>query len=76
MKLYDTFVKSLLLNCMFQAGYQITQKDNPIASNGRIDFIVPNRSGPSKHYYHSVRLTQLQLEEDSGKSIHDEDFDR
>ncbi|KAK7063261.1 hypothetical protein SK128_028364 [Halocaridina rubra] len=58
------------------AGYQITQKDCPIASNGRINFIVSNPASNPKIYHHSVRLVQLQLEEDSGKSIHDAEFNR
>lgn len=53
------------------AGYQITQKDCPIAKDGFISFNVPVQEYSMKFYSHSVRLTQLQLEEDSGKSIHD-----
>lgn len=58
------------------AGYQITQKDNPIASNGYLKYIVSNPTSHVKHYRHGVQLIQLQLEEDSGKSIHDADYDR
>nr|XP_053641409.1 glutamyl-tRNA(Gln) amidotransferase subunit B, mitochondrial-like [Cherax quadricarinatus] len=58
------------------AGYQITQLDYPLASNGRLEFIVLNSSLHKHPYRHSVDLLQLQLEEDSGKSIHDKDNNR
>lgn len=53
------------------AGYQITQQRAPLASDGTLTFpvLVP---GSRKHYYKNVRLHQLQLEQDSGKSLHDE----
>lgn len=51
------------------AGYQITQQRAPLASNGSvtIDVVVPG----VKPYQKTVRLHQLQLEQDSGKSLHD-----
>ncbi|XP_071524686.1 uncharacterized protein GatB isoform X2 [Panulirus ornatus] len=58
------------------AGYQITQFYHPLASNGRIEFIVYNPAVHKFPYRHSVELIQLQLEEDSGKSIHDKDNNR
>lgn len=53
------------------AGYQITQQRAPLASSGLISFpvIVPG----AKLYYKSSRLHQLQLEQDSGKSLHDDE---
>lgn len=52
-------------------GYQITQQRQPLARDGYIDLPIfgPNNKKP---YKKSVRLTQLQLEQDSGKSLHDE----
>ncbi|XP_064078845.1 glutamyl-tRNA(Gln) amidotransferase subunit B, mitochondrial-like isoform X5 [Macrobrachium nipponense] len=61
----------IILSNIFQAGYQITQKDSPVAKDGCISFNVPVQECSMKFYSHAVRLTQLQLEEDSGKSIHD-----
>ncbi|XP_034488326.1 glutamyl-tRNA(Gln) amidotransferase subunit B, mitochondrial [Drosophila innubila] len=51
-------------------GYQITQQRAALANNGLMTFpvITPGK----KVYYKSVNLLQLQLEQDSGKSLHDE----
>ncbi|XP_045133440.1 glutamyl-tRNA(Gln) amidotransferase subunit B, mitochondrial-like [Portunus trituberculatus] len=58
------------------AGYQITQSEFPLASNGKLEFITYNPSVHKFPYRRSVDLIQLQLEEDSGKSIHDTDSNR
>ncbi|KAM7361563.1 glutamyl-tRNA(Gln) amidotransferase subunit B, mitochondrial [Cochliomyia hominivorax] len=51
-------------------GYQITQQRTALANNGQITFPVIQ---PGKKIYHkTVRLLQLQLEQDSGKSLHDD----
>jgi aspartyl-tRNA(Asn)/glutamyl-tRNA(Gln) amidotransferase subunit B len=50
-------------------GYQITQQVKPIAENGRLDFDV-QKDGKFL-YKSSVRIARIQLEQDSGKSIHD-----
>lgn len=52
-------------------GYQITQQRQPLATDGHLDLLIlgPNTKKP---YKKSVRLIQLQLEQDSGKSLHDE----
>lgn len=55
------------------AGYQITQQRAPLASNGTFTFPVFVPGVTKKPYYKTVRLHQLQLEQDSGKSLHDED---
>ena len=49
-------------------GYQITQFDTPLCTNG----IVPIRlkSGEEKE----IRLTRIHMEEDTGKSMHDQDL--
>jgi aspartyl-tRNA(Asn)/glutamyl-tRNA(Gln) amidotransferase subunit B len=46
-------------------GYQITQHDRPLATDGAVD--VPSAGGTARH----VRIRRLHLEEDSGKSLHD-----
>jgi aspartyl-tRNA(Asn)/glutamyl-tRNA(Gln) amidotransferase subunit B len=50
-------------------GYQITQQVKPIAEKGRLDFDV-QKDGKFL-YKSSVRITRIQLEQDSGKSLHD-----
>jgi aspartyl-tRNA(Asn)/glutamyl-tRNA(Gln) amidotransferase subunit B len=47
-------------------GYQISQYETPVVQGGRVEFLL----GESKK---SVRLTRAHLEEDAGKSLH-EDF--
>jgi len=47
-------------------GYQITQDKTPICTNGSIDVTV---DGKKKN----IRLQRIHMEEDSGKSIHDQD---
>lgn len=49
------------------AGYQITQQRLPLAIDGNISFFVSNVKSP---YLKSSRIHQIQLEQDSGKSIH------
>ena len=47
-------------------GYQISQYEIPVVQGGRVDFVL---AGAPR----SVRLTRAHLEEDAGKSLH-EDF--
>ncbi|XP_055586943.1 glutamyl-tRNA(Gln) amidotransferase subunit B, mitochondrial [Uranotaenia lowii] len=53
------------------AGYQITQQREPLARGGLLSFPVFVPGVTRKPYYKSARLLQLQLEQDSGKSLHD-----
>ncbi|XP_058462493.1 glutamyl-tRNA(Gln) amidotransferase subunit B, mitochondrial [Malaya genurostris] len=53
------------------AGYQITQQRAPLARGGALTFPVIIPGVTRKPYYKSSRLHQLQLEQDSGKSLHD-----
>jgi aspartyl-tRNA(Asn)/glutamyl-tRNA(Gln) amidotransferase subunit B len=53
-------------------GYQITQSESPIGVNGFLDFVVFNRFKHEKAYLKTSKIKQLQLEQDSGKSLHDE----
>jgi len=56
------------------AGYQITQHFSPIARNGKLDYVVVPQvldGEEEKIVRKSVRIIQVQIEQDSGKSIHD-----
>lgn len=48
-------------------GYQITQFDTPICTGGSVEITLKN--GTKKQ----IGLTRIHMEEDSGKSIHDQD---
>ena len=48
-------------------GYQITQDTTPICNNGYI-ILFPNTVNEKK-----INITRIHLEEDAGKSIHDQD---
>jgi len=48
-------------------GYQITQDTTPICNGGSIDIKLEN--GQTK----SINLTRIHMEEDAGKSMHDQD---
>ncbi|XP_058129585.1 glutamyl-tRNA(Gln) amidotransferase subunit B, mitochondrial [Anopheles ziemanni] len=52
-------------------GYQITQQRSPLARRGSLSFPVFIPGITKVPYYKSARLHQLQLEQDSGKSLHD-----
>jgi aspartyl-tRNA(Asn)/glutamyl-tRNA(Gln) amidotransferase subunit B len=46
-------------------GYQISQYETPVVQGGTIEFILGNTA-------HKVRLTRAHLEEDAGKSLHED----
>lgn len=52
-------------------GYQISQMDDPIVGEGQIDIVV--HEGTDKEYTKTIGVTRAHLEEDAGKSLH-EDF--
>lgn len=52
-------------------GYQITQQRAPLATGGQLTCHVHVPGVTQRPYAKLVRLTQLQLEQDSGKSLHD-----
>ncbi|KAJ8298052.1 hypothetical protein KUTeg_024583 [Tegillarca granosa] len=54
------------------AGYQITQQRQPLAVEGHVNYLnfTPGIEGEPEPK--TVNLEQLQLEQDSGKSLHDE----
>jgi len=53
-------------------GYQISQMDLPVVGKGELTIHVP-AAGKTEAYEKVVRLTRAHLEEDAGKSLH-EDF--
>lgn len=54
------------------AGYQITQQRLPIAVNGSLTYSYLGGKKRSQVMSRRVRIKQIQLEQDSGKSLHDE----
>lgn len=60
-----------LCACM-QAGYQITQQRLPIAVRGSLTYGVFVGNKRSHMATKTVRIKQIQLEQDSGKSLHDD----
>ena len=52
-------------------GYQISQFEIPVVQGGAVDFFMPSVGGVAEKK--SVRLVRAHLEEDAGKSLH-EDF--
>ncbi len=52
-------------------GYQISQYEIPVVQGGTLTFVVQPRQG--EPYVKTVNLTRAHLEEDAGKSLH-EDF--
>lgn len=53
-------------------GYQISQFDLPVVGNGQISIQIPS-ADPEKMDEKTIRITRAHLEEDAGKSLH-EDF--
>lgn len=49
-------------------GYQITQHTTPICYEGYLDLEVPEKG------YKRIGITRIHLEEDAGKSLHDQDL--
>jgi aspartyl-tRNA(Asn)/glutamyl-tRNA(Gln) amidotransferase subunit B len=47
-------------------GYQISQFDKPLASDGRVEIGVTKDGGPI-----TIGVTRAHMEEDAGKSVHD-----
>lgn len=53
------------------AGYQITQQRAPLACNGQLEFPVFQPGVHKKPYTKLSKIHQMQLEQDSGKSLYD-----
>uniref|UniRef100_A0A8D0HEX7 Glutamyl-tRNA(Gln) amidotransferase subunit B, mitochondrial n=1 Tax=Sphenodon punctatus TaxID=8508 RepID=A0A8D0HEX7_SPHPU len=54
------------------AGYQITQQRLPIAVNGSLSYSFRAGKNLNQMETRKVRIKQIQLEQDSGKSLHDD----
>ena len=79
---FTTILLSLIITNSFRkhyyyadlpTGYQITQQRRPLAIGGYLDFLVIGSPTIPETYKKSARIVQLQLEQDSGKSLHDEE---
>ncbi|XP_017778483.1 PREDICTED: glutamyl-tRNA(Gln) amidotransferase subunit B, mitochondrial [Nicrophorus vespilloides] len=55
------------------AGYQITQQRAPLALEGNLEFQVFTPGIHKKPYTVNAKIKQIQLEQDSGKSLHEDD---
>eukprot|EP00069_Balaena_mysticetus_P011539 bmy_07159T0 len=66
-----TYRRVTLAHICVQAGYQITQQRLPIAVNGSLAYSVCVGKRWSQIVTRTVRVKQIQLEQDSGKSLHD-----
>ncbi|XP_030028708.2 glutamyl-tRNA(Gln) amidotransferase subunit B, mitochondrial [Manduca sexta] len=67
----STFDRKHYFYADLPAGYQITQQRAPLASDGVINFQVFTPGIHKKPYKKSSKIKQIQLEQDSGKSLHD-----
>ncbi|CAG9795824.1 unnamed protein product [Diatraea saccharalis] len=72
----STFDRKHYFYADLPAGYQITQQRAPLASDGIINFQVYTPGIHKKPYKKSSKIKQIQLEQDSGKSLHDEELKR
>ncbi|MBT8400959.1 MAG: Asp-tRNA(Asn)/Glu-tRNA(Gln) amidotransferase subunit GatB [Rhodothermia bacterium] len=84
--LTSTILMGLATNCRIRArstfarkhyfypdlpkGYQISQYEDPICHHGWIEFDVPGGKANTKK---RTGITRIHIEEDAGKSIHDQD---
>ena len=56
-------------------GYQISQYETPVVKGGALTFVVQPKAGDShsgETYIKTVKLTRAHLEEDAGKSLHED----
>ncbi|CAH1640294.1 unnamed protein product [Spodoptera littoralis] len=72
----STFDRKHYFYADLPTGYQITQQRNPLASDGVINFQVFTPGIHKKPYRKSSKIKQIQLEQDSGKSLHDAELKR
>ncbi|HZH05331.1 MAG TPA: Asp-tRNA(Asn)/Glu-tRNA(Gln) amidotransferase subunit GatB [Lautropia sp.] len=54
-------------------GYQISQYETPVVAGGQLAIVVPAAGSGGEPVVKTIRLTRAHLEEDAGKSLH-EDF--
>ncbi|XP_044270966.1 glutamyl-tRNA(Gln) amidotransferase subunit B, mitochondrial [Tribolium madens] len=69
----STFDRKHYFYADIPAGYQITQQRHPLANDGCLEFQVFTPGIHKTPYKTHARIKQLQLEQDSGKSLHDTD---
>ncbi|XP_035434647.2 glutamyl-tRNA(Gln) amidotransferase subunit B, mitochondrial [Spodoptera frugiperda] len=72
----STFDRKHYFYADLPTGYQITQQRNPLANDGVINFQVFTPGIHKKPYRKSSKIKQIQLEQDSGKSLHDAELKR
>ncbi|EFO23014.2 hypothetical protein LOAG_05469 [Loa loa] len=65
------FVRKHYFYADMPAGYQITQQDHPIAHSGFFEFYVHCNDESFVPYKKRVDILRIQLEHDSGRTIHD-----
>lgn len=53
-------------------GYQISQYETPVVQGGTVEFFVAPSTGSGPSVLHTVHLTRAHLEEDAGKSLHED----
>jgi aspartyl-tRNA(Asn)/glutamyl-tRNA(Gln) amidotransferase subunit B len=53
-------------------GYQISQFEIPVVQGGHVEFFLTPSSGSGQSERKSVRLVRAHLEEDAGKSLHED----
>ncbi len=66
--LYNTFDRKNYFYADMPKGYQLTQDEQPICRGGRLPLLLP---GGIRH----LRIHHIHMEEDAGKSIHEESSD-
>jgi len=52
-------------------GYQISQYETPICAGGHVDIVLQEKDAPP--VTRCIGLTRIHMEEDAGRSIHDQD---
>ncbi len=63
---YNEFSRKNYYYADLPKGYQVSQYDTPICYNGHIEITLPD--GSAKR----IRINRIHIEEDAGKSIHDQ----
>ncbi len=54
-------------------GYQISQFETPICDGGYVEIVLDDSTGDGARVTKRIGLTRIHIEEDAGKSIHDQD---
>lgn len=67
----STFDRKHYFYADMPAGFQITQYRKPLAVSGKLEYVVPGMTKKMESTKKVAHITQIQLEVDSGKSLHD-----